>query len=794
MLTTIEIFENKPSILQNIELNETVDLNILNQLIKSNLLQITNIQKLGYKFENEKHQLEEIAKRVKNNKLTVQYKKPKYNFGRVFPQKGLSLGSIRKPIRHTLCLNTYTDLDIENCHPQLLKQICEKNNIPINYLKQYVDNRPQILAETQAYYNVQRDDAKNLFIRLAYFGSFDNWVNDVNAELKPPTEFITNYIKELNHIGTLVQNANKDLNKVVKLSNKENEKASVVSIFLQDKERQVLELVYEYLVNNKYIVSKNAILCFDGLMIETINYKPIVLIELHDHILRTSGFDLIFTTKALDKHLINELANQQIPVNPNSFEYMAEEFERTHCKIINQGVYIKETENQISFISEKKLREAYKHKSFKNANGQKENFINHWISNNDNIRAYEDMALFPNASKCPQGIYNLWIPFEGHSFTGPYEKNDKGFEMIMKLIKVLCANEPAVYNYILEWIGQMIQFPEIKTIVPTFISKQGSGKSTLIKILCKLLGQLKVLETTNPERDVWGQFNSVMMDTFLINLNELSKKDTLEAEGKIKGLVTDPTITINKKGVDQIQIKSFHRFIITTNKDDPITTSKDDRRNLIIRSSDELIGNKEFFNTIYELLEDTNVIRTCFDYFLNMPNLDKFNSLKIPQTAYQNELKKLDMTPPEQFLVSLCDTYSDRSQIELNSKEFFEKFQTFISESNINYETTSLKLGVKLANLKIGGLSKGSRTKHGMTYLLNIQDLKKHFQLSDDDVFIEEIPIVNKVESTYVDKKVIIEPQPTNNHLDDNILDSDDDDIMIFKCAKRKLTKRPVKK
>ena len=122
--------------------------------------------------------------------------------------------------------------------------------------------------------------------------------------------------------------------------------------------------------------------------------------------------------------------------------------------------------------------------------------------------------------------------------------------------------------------------------------------------------------------------------------------------------------------------------------------------------------------------------------------------------------------------------------LKLNSKEFFEKFQTFISESNINYETTSLKLGVKLANLKIGGLSKGSRTKHGMTYLLNIKDLKNHFQLSDDDGFIEEeIPIVKN-----------IEPQlQTNHHLDDNIFESDDD-IMIFKCAKRKLTKQPVKK
>jgi hypothetical protein len=71
-----------------------------------------------------------------------------------------------------------------------------------------------------------------------------------------------------------------------------------------------------------------------------------------------------------------------------------------------------------------------------------------------------------------------------------------------------------------------------------------------------------------------------------------------------------------------------------------------------------------------------------------------------------------------------------------------------------------------------------------MTYLLNIKDLKNHFQLSDDDGFIEEeIPIVKN-----------IEPQlQTNHHLDDNIFESDDD-IMIFKCAKRKLTKQPVKK
>jgi hypothetical protein len=159
---------NQPSILNNIELTEHIDINILNCLIYSDLLQLTKSNKFG-NFENEKQQLLEIQKRIKNSKLKVQYRKAKYNYGRVFPVKSLSLGCLRKPIRHTLCNGTYTDLDIENCHPKLLIQYCLANDIQVKYLLQYVENRTKILLETQEYYyDVNRDDAKKLFIILAY--------------------------------------------------------------------------------------------------------------------------------------------------------------------------------------------------------------------------------------------------------------------------------------------------------------------------------------------------------------------------------------------------------------------------------------------------------------------------------------------------------------------------------------------------------------------------------------------------------------------------------------------------
>ena len=59
---------------------------------------------------------------------------------------------------------------------------------------------------------------------------------------------------------------------------------------------------------------------------------------------------------------------------------------------------------------------------------------------------------------------------------------------------------------------------------------------------------LWVFETATPSRDIWGDFNGRMASTFLVNLNELSKKETIESEGRIKALITDPKLTINNKG------------------------------------------------------------------------------------------------------------------------------------------------------------------------------------------------------------------------------------------------------
>jgi hypothetical protein len=415
-----------------------------------------------------------------------------------------------------------------------------------------------------------------------------------------------------------------------------------------------------------------------------------------------------------------------------SFEAISQKFELTHCKIINKGVFIKTTPNDNVIMSKIHIRTAYENMMYKKVKEMKgktviddANFINDWLVNNPNQKCYEDIGVYPNASKCPKNEFNMWRPF-AMELVNDYVKKETERDAILKHIKILCGNDNAVYDYFIKWIAQMVQYPDVKTICPVLISKQGAGKGTLMKLLEKMMGSSKVFETTTPSRDIWGDFNGRMANTFLINLNELSKKETLESEGKIKGLITDSKLTINNKGTNQYDIISHHRFIITTNKEEPINTSKDDRRNLIIRSSDEKVGNKEYFKTLHEYLEDINIIKTCYEYFRGILYMDKFMTIPIPQTKYHEELKELSISPVEGWLLHFTTQNQNRDTIELGISGIYEKFSDWCDESGLEYKCSSLQLMVRLQRLNLNGIQK-QHTKQGNRTVFDIEKLKAHF-------------------------------------------------------------------
>lgn len=294
------------NILKNIECYELIDRPKLELLMISTLLQ----QDLRYKqiYETEKDHLINYISRIEgDNRIKVIYNKDKY--GRTLPIKSLGLHNIRRPIRQTISNKYYEDIDIENCHPQILHQILEHNKINNECLSKYIYNRDYYLKMVMDQYNINKDEAKKLFIRMLYGGSYNKWLKDNKFNII--NDEIQKFNEELWIINDIIVKENEELNKWVlnkhsfDTHKKINYNSSVVAYYLQEKEVQILEQLYIYSVDKGYIEDNNVVLCADGLMILKENYNDNILLEYENIINERFDMKLKFIKKEM-KDIYNE--------------------------------------------------------------------------------------------------------------------------------------------------------------------------------------------------------------------------------------------------------------------------------------------------------------------------------------------------------------------------------------------------------------------------------------------------------------------------------------------------------
>lgn len=690
--------------------------------------------------------------------------------GRLFSSS--SIQGVSHVIRGFLMGENTTDIDCQNCHPKILRWLCKKYGLPVPNLDYYCNNRDEILNMGD------RTETKLTILKM---------VNDEN-----PNRSLKGFLKELDkECKTIQKQLTKqteyaDLLQTIPSHRVYNWYGSAINRILCKYENEIIQEVL-HVCNSKNI--NITALMFDGLMIEGNYYNDKQLLtEVEARINeKFQGLDMKMTYKEHtqsieipdswqepeDKMTLVEFEKTPLPDGSLKYPEMKKKFENEMgvCKILKKSMFLMtidalyevkdDLEGDISVqgdymlsMTEANLKTSFKHFSYKEsvkgADGHYKwkdfNFLKRWLEDTY-MKTYVDIGVYPPPLKCPSHIYNLWEDWNVNKYED-YEQKPEEIGKLLNHIKILCGNHEETFDYMCKWIAQMLQFPATKTICPTIISQQGGGKGTFLRLMRLMMGTRKVIETTNPSRDCWGDFNSIMSSSFLINLNELSKRDTLSAEGKIKGLITDDTLFINKKNTPQHIIRSFHRFIITTNNEEPIGTSKDDRRNIIIRASDEKCGDKAYFKELYNIMKDRDVIVSMYRYFTDenkYPDLKNFGNIPLPKTPYQKELEKLNISPIEQYIKrkaeknmgnSFEDDEGNKSYTEkVSMKDLYSKFQNWKETNKYDYHCNYDKFGVRLHRLNINGVSKGIHTKNGNLIELNYKEINKQYL---DDLTFDE--------------------------------------------------------
>lgn len=760
--------------------------------------------KWGSFLYNEQKILADYADNYKKklDLISVDYTRQRKKMGRVNPANSLGMSAIRHETRNTLMRKDYYDLDADNCHPIILRGILAKNmqenhliELDFPQLVRYCDERNEVIAQVMTAYACDRKRAKNAFISLMYGGSVASWKrgkgNDGEKAVSgsdPIVEsFLNKFHAEMQTAMTLFIDNNRELytlhcdayRKDEKNVQKKNERGSFFSTVMQDFEIKIIDHLLAHIMDrteltrvdvkknrDKHILSYS----YDGFMLlkNRVDALPGGLSSLLDTLGETTkkfcGIDLKFSSKDMNTDYHTGFVFQPVVVEKGSssfdaaFEEAKLEFEEENFKVVHNSCYVQEVYDEVNnrtliLRGPTELKVAFSHiiieyTSYDEKGKPKQSetpFIPHWMACK-NIRRFDRMDCFPNESECPETCFNLWVPFEMERYADkPLEETQEildGVAFFRNHLSIMCNHEPDTLLEFERWIAQMIQFPETKSHMPIFQSKEGAGKGSFVQLMTKILGVSKVRLVASPEEHVWGRFNNLMESAFLVFFDEISKQMTTGGMDKIKNLITEPMIRIEHKGKGSYEVKSFHRFGGLTNAwDGGMTVSKSSRRLLMCQMSNEKLGVDEYWAKFRELLGNLNVLRAFYNYYKKM---EVKRQLPRPLlTAFALELSKLSVDIPTLWIKDMvADAKVNKSLyltenkyvykimetgdyiMELTGSEACKRLLEWCAENGYNkYETTPVKLGVYLTLKKWAGVTRGRSTKKADTKYYYVERL-----------------------------------------------------------------------
>lgn len=258
--------------------------------------------------------------------------------------------------------------------------------------------------------------------------------------------------------------------------------------------------------------------------------------------------------------------------------------------------FVVDLEN-FSFSSFRNAQEMFNHRyvTITTTNGPRQkNAMKYWQEHTS--KRYRKLVYKPSGKVTSDEI-NLWRGFSVQP--NPEGNCDIFFQHIYENIGE-GSQEQA--EFLLDWMAQLIQHPERRLgIVPVLRGDQGVGKSIIGQVLGKLYHEDHFLNINNIEA-LTRRFNVDLAKAQFILADEAIWGGNRSIQSQLKGLLTEPRMTIEPKGVNQYQVDAFFRVMMTSNEDWAAPVERKDRRYVAISVGDTRRNDRKFFDAMMEQL------------------------------------------------------------------------------------------------------------------------------------------------------------------------------------------------
>jgi hypothetical protein len=263
-------------------------------------------------------------------------------------------------------------------------------------------------------------------------------------------------------------------------------------------------------------------------------------------------------------------------------------------------------------------------------------------------------------------------------------------KVLYHIRQVVCDGDKEVSDWLLWWLADMLQNPSQKPGSAVVLKgKKGAVKSVVADIMKRVIGSKYFLRVAK-KGDLVGSFNAQLAGAILVNCEEAMFGGDIEANNTLKDLITSDTILVNQKFIPSFQIRSYSRFLFTTNSSFSHSTSEDERRYLFLDVADTFVGDHDYFDKLWGEIDGPGR-RAFADFLYAMKRPDGVNLRNPPKTGAHQRLLAESLSVEERFFYNALlsgdnyptDAVEEAAEVYLSDvKDDFERYLDDLNKRN----------------------------------------------------------------------------------------------------------------
>jgi hypothetical protein len=289
--------------------------------------------------------------------------------------------------------------------------------------------------------------------------------------------------------------------------------------------------------------------------------------------------------------------------------------------------------------------------------------------------------------------FNTFRPLIGSQNRIPFlsmETLEEKLEPWFIIMKILCDEDPIVYEHFLNWLSWIIQNPgKASGIMYLIHSLPGMGKGTFTEFMTEFVFGLHCTIQEGDFQELMGTFNGPLEGKMFTVFNELpmTTKEFHPYNEKLKKAITGKMGPVRKMYKESYEACNYNNFLAATNnKRCGIKVEQNDRRIVCVSVRDSLLKSLEFYEDHHIRYNNVEYGSYMYEYLSRREITGKIRH--IPMTKYKQYLIGTHSSPSKSFI---------REQLLNNKANFKTALKIYFGgiKGEKNYDNLTTRTEIK---------------------------------------------------------------------------------------------------